>query len=42
MAGKKEEKRKNRIYKNGCLYHPTKKGIVLALNPYGVSTNKYT
>ena len=41
MAGKKEEARKNRIYKDGLYYHPTKKGIVVAINPYSASTNRH-
>ena len=38
--GKIEQERHKRIYKGGKYYHPTKKGIVMAISPYGLSYDK--
>jgi hypothetical protein len=40
MPSKKQEENKKRIFKNGLFYHPTKKGVVLAISPYGLLGSK--
>jgi hypothetical protein len=42
MAGKKQQLRSSRIYKDGKFYDPKKPGIVVALAPYGLMNNRYT
>ena len=42
MAGKKQQLRKNRIYKDGKFYEPNKPGFVVSLAPYGLMNNRYT
>jgi len=42
MAGKKQQIRSKRIYKDGKLYDPNKPNIVVALAPYGLMSNRYT
>ena len=42
MAGKKQQLRKNRVYKDGKFYEPNKPGFVVSLAPYGLMNNRYT
>ena len=42
MAGKKQQDRSSRIYKDGKFYNPNKPNMVVALSPYGLMHNRYT
>jgi hypothetical protein len=42
MGGVKEELRKNRVFRNGCFYHPDKPNMVVALSPYGLMNQRYS